>query len=178
MPELSVIAYAGGEKLPLGWQLCDGLSLKYYNNISKTSLNEVFTNDQNPIFSNLKIIPGKQNTYGTPDLKGRFILGSNSKIIDENTPNVRSVRKVNDFGGEERVVLKEGQMPKHTHDDRWVMRPTPEWDANTIHKFKYGYGTANAIYGSINETKGNNESHENMPPFYVLTYIIKQPIKV
>ena len=33
MPELSIIAFAGGNVLPLGWQLCNGDTLLYYNSI-------------------------------------------------------------------------------------------------------------------------------------------------
>ena len=183
MPELSIIAYAGGDNLPLGWQLCDGSTLLYYNTTTKTSVNKVFTSDENPIFSNLNVLDGRQKTYGTPDLKGRFILGSNPSLIPGTTKNLDiSIRLINQIGGEEKHKLSIEEMPKHSHNV--VSDQTIDTGGYCAHgpcrpvMWYSDRGGSNQGFNYQVQTAGNNESHENMPPFYVLTYIIKQPIKV
>jgi microcystin-dependent protein len=98
---------------------------------------------------------------GTPDLTGRFILGFTGE------PN--PTRPLNSIGGAERVTLSVNELPSHTHG-----------------AFKYGFGGINrGNFGDnrvvINTTSesaynvptGNNQAHENMPPYYVLYYIMK-----
>jgi microcystin-dependent protein len=109
-------------------------------------------------------------------LINRFILGSGNKAIGTT-------------GGLEAVTLNEGQMPQHTHGAT-VSDPGHEhrldqvtgngggvwWGYDNSGRGGRPYpSTNNAKTGvtvSINHTDGN-QSHENMPPFYVLTYIMK-----
>jgi microcystin-dependent protein len=157
MPELSIIAY-GGPLPPTGWQLCNGEPMKYSGSTEKLDPRET---DR---FGSLWMVSG---LFTAPDLRGRFILGAGkgNNLLD---------RPVNQTGGEETHKLLESEMPSHSHNDPWVMRPH---DNYVDRQFAYGHGSANARYGSHNESKGGDTPHENMPPFWVLTYIIKQPKK-
>jgi hypothetical protein len=101
---------------------------------------------------------------GTPDLRGRFILGNGQGAGLTN-------RLEGATGGAETVTLTEAQMPAHNHyfadnapsgyghwGDHGTKRPgilTWQYIASNTHN------------------KGGNQPHENMPPFYVLAYIMK-----
>jgi microcystin-dependent protein len=186
MPELSVIAYASSSAPP-GWQVCDGTELLYYNNVNNSSSVKVPTSDTNPILRNLGYTNNTTdniNYYITPDLKGRFILGKNPAEINTGTINVRSVRTVKQSGGVEKHQLLVSEMPKHSHklfnegpDDngRGQTNGSIQW-----HKFKYWWDpTIDKKPEQFDSSEtGSSLPHENMPPFYVLTYIIKKPIKV
>ena len=165
MPELSVISYAGST-VPNGWQLCDGEPLKY--------------KDDNPNSLSRFVLDNTRNTIKTPDLRGRFILGANPVKIDGLTPNFnRNIRNINENGGEETHKLSKDEMPTHNHGD----------DTTSTHGAIYanlGYGAMGGLSSGGNwhlsapsrhqhSFEGNDLAHNNMPPFYVLTYIIKQP---
>ena len=110
---------------------------------------------------------------GTPDLRGRFIVGAG---IGEYT--------VGKKGGEERVTLKLEEIPAHQHyylgDDElkkygpsWLEDKGPEgvWDADSStsptakDKGSHKYATTYS---------GEGKSHNNLPPYYALCYIMKK----
>ena len=105
-------------------------------------------------------------TKGTPDLRGRFILGTGQGSGLTN-------RIINNTGGAETHTLTVTEMPTHSHG--FSARP-----------FSNGGGgdwfmSRGWSYEGIEDTKHNTKihdaggggSHNNMPPFYVLTYIMK-----
>ena len=116
-------------------------------------------------------------SQGTPDLRGRFIFGNGGS------------RGMNSTGGAETVTLTEAQLPSHTHtanvndpghqhhmiEGMGIVHGGRQWYARDG-----GWGGANprtnktttGITVGISYT-GSNHPHENMPPFYVLTYIMK-----
>ena len=89
---------------------------------------------------------------GTPDLRGRFILG-----VSETHP-------MGETGGEEEVTLTVEQMPSHEHG----MGGTG-----------YGEVGARSIAIDVNSpvrrtsSAGGSQPHPNMPPYYALIYIMK-----
>jgi microcystin-dependent protein len=145
LPRGSIIAY-NQTSAPKGWAICNG-------------------------------------SQGTPDLRGRFILGNGGS------------RGMNTTGGAETVTLTVNQMPSHNHN----VNGKTSLDGNHNHVFKVGRGGSNGNHGTSDGYKsdagwdthtfsngnhthtfnvnsgyaGGNQAHENMPPFYVLTYIMK-----
>ncbi len=101
-------------------------------------------------------------TNGTPNLKGRFILGTGS-----NTD--LTTRTLGQTGGAETVTLTVDQIPSHNHHfsgSNIASTPWPDpFTMKPIAKSANNEGTTN--------NTGGGQSHENMPPFYVLTYIMK-----
>ena len=130
----------------------------------------------------------------TPDLRGRFILGSNPEKIDGATTNFdRNIRLINETGGEETHKLTKGEMPQHDHGSDQPDLPLKPPSAINGALYANIFENNNVSYmGGIHRggnwhasgpsrhkhnPEGNDQPHENMPPFYVLTYIIKKPIK-
>ncbi len=102
-------------------------------------------------------------TNGTPNLKGRFILGAGSNTS-------LTTRTLGQTGGAETVTLTVDQIPAHNHRFAGANAPK-ERDLNGSGGSKTFASEAN-IEADTNNT-GGGKSHENMPPFYVLTYIMK-----
>jgi len=161
MPELSVISYAGSNA-PTGWQLCNGEYL-------------LFTNGKviNEISDRFKDMPKLGTTVKTPDLRGRFILGSGEG-------EGLSQRDIHTSGGEETHTLTIEEMPSHNHSNNIRRGCGNENGVGDVTSFNCDRGhqrTQNII--TIGNTGGQNDGttkpHNNMPPYYVLTYIIKQP---
>ena len=96
---------------------------------------------------------------GTPDLRGRFVVGHHPSNGDYD---------VDDTGGEESVTLTVNQIPAHTHTyvDQYVAinngyRP---WPANNN----------DCAARDVNSgSTGGGQPHENRPPYYALCYIMK-----
>ena len=151
VPKKSIIAYHGNTA-PEGWAICDG-----------------------------------QN--GTPDLRGRFILASGKGKHLTN-------RSLNQKSGEENVTLTAAQMPHHNHQTLIYHI----WDSNMSNTSSMsgghgkGFGGWTGDYNSQVQNPsarwggrddkthgfrsrtthaGSNHAHNNMPPYYVLTYIMK-----
>lgn len=95
---------------------------------------------------------------GTPDLAGRFVLG------------VGGNDKIGSIGGARTHTLIPDEMPKHNHM-YWVSGPSK----------KRGYeNRTDPVLKTDEENKvkytaevGGNLPHNNMPPYYVLAYIMK-----
>lgn len=108
---------------------------------------------------------------GTPDLRNTFILGNGK-------------RGVNSTGGAETVQLTLAQMPQHTHTGKSSFKVKEPGFINE--KIFYGaWPSANRNYSNkanpvtLNPAlklnpAGSGQPHDNMPPFYVLAYIMKQ----
>ena len=117
-------------------------------------------------------------THGTPDLRGRFILGASDS------------HAVGSTGGEETHTLTAEEMPAHSHSG------TTSTNGNHTHGVPdcgdYG-GSGNGfdsgdhgVYRHVNTTSAGNHNHtftsdntgggaahNNMPPYYTLSYIMK-----
>lgn len=92
---------------------------------------------------------------GTPDLRGRFVLGASDTHTMGST------------GGSEEVTLTVRQLPPHIHDLEKV---------SSLSGSNFGIRTGNNL-GTIQYIEtgsaGNGEPHPNMPPYYTLAYIMK-----
>ena len=102
----------------------------------------------------------------TPDLRGRFILGADPTNVRGST----IVKIPNISGGEENVILYEHQIPPHTHSEYYTQI------GNTgINAGNGGRSVANThlFAQQPTGTTGGGQSHNNMPPYWVLIYIMK-----
>lgn len=102
-----------------------------------------------------------QNGHATPDLRGRFVLGSGSGA------NLTS-RTLQATGGEETHTLSSDEMPSHTHGLRIKYYAAADTD-NEINVARYDETNG----GGTSATTGGGAAHNNMPPFYVLAYIMR-----
>ena len=109
---------------------------------------------------------------GTPDLRGRFILasGKGKHLIN---------RSLNQTSGAENVTLTAAQMPHHNHETLYYnihdANAGLSWQGSKRRLDFPGarwHGTADG-YRSKTTHAGSNHAHNNMPPYYVLTYIMK-----
>jgi microcystin-dependent protein len=149
-----------GNNVPSGWALCNGQSV---------------------------------NGVSTPDLRGRFVLSSGSA-------NGLTARTIGQTGGEENHTLSVNEMPAHNHGLNDPGHGHSINDPGHNHAFNYATAGWNAggIYTtdryngqmrssteytgiSINRNTtgismyntGGGAAHNNMPPFYVLAFIMR-----
>jgi microcystin-dependent protein len=168
MPIGAIIAY-GGNGIPAGWLLCDGQPIpeKHKDLREKIGMN-------------------------TPNLKRKFIVGADPEKLESDTFDYISGSK----GGEEKHQLTEDEMPSHSHtinDPGHNHAPDGTYSylvsiggKNTSTEFDDKTGDHNNEIDLINakaiktsttgitiNNSGGGVSHNNMPPYYALTYIIK-----
>lgn len=108
------------------------------------------------------------NGTQTPDLRGRFILSSGSGTGF--TP-----RTIGDTGGVEKVTLSLDEMPIHKHDVSAYVNVVnvSQYQSGDLIGGYSGYNVFQNVNATVSEQdKGGNQPHENMPPFYVLAYIM------
>lgn len=102
-------------------------------------------------------------TNGTPDLRGRFVLGESE------------THTMGETGGDEEVTLTVEQMPAHTHtsgslvpDGAIVNSPKVITTNGTYQIYSYSRKINVGI-----DNAGGSQAHPNMPPYYALAYIMK-----
>ena len=124
-------------------------------------------------------------TNGTPDLRGRFILGANDGYV------------VGSTGGEENHTLNVNEIPSHSHtgttswngDHTHNMRRRLGYTNNSSEVSSWGCGTSYFTGGEVAQAStetagghnhtfttnnaGGSQPHNNMPPYYALSYIMK-----
>jgi microcystin-dependent protein len=144
-PKYMVVAWASSN-IPKGWAFCDGNSY-ILNSDGTVSISTLST------------------AIKTPDLKGRFVLG----VGESNWQTKLSKRDFNIQGGKEDHVLTISEIPPHDHSGAYLSTTLRTGDYYGHHTTGY---TAHNRQGLTSE-KGNNQPHNNMPPFYVLYYIMK-----
>jgi len=94
---------------------------------------------------------------GTPNLSGKFILGKGAG------------KSLGASGGEENVRLTFEQMPQHAHN-----YSTMDHEERGLQGGRDVAGNQKARWENrVTDLQGGNQPHNNMPPYYVLAYIMK-----
>ena len=109
---------------------------------------------------------------GTPDLRGKFILGQGQGL---NLTN----RSLGDIGGRSTIKLSIKEMPNHSHTfnqpgdtiQRNDWNDIVDWGGNHPQGAKPSFKGSTPNSGST--SVGGNSSFDNLPPFYFLVYIMK-----
>nr|DAM11943.1 MAG TPA: baseplate protein [Caudoviricetes sp.] len=106
-------------------------------------------------------------TNGTPDLRGRFILG------------VSDSHAVGSTGGEEKHTLTIDELPKVSGSvQNYLIWGDGRAESGVLHNLVSSTrfpsaSTENAYASKISISFGNDQPHNNMPPYYTLSYIMK-----
>lgn len=156
MPVGAIIAY-GGSKLPPGWLLCDGAVVP-----------------EDKTYDKLRGVLGEGATL--PDLQSRFVVGTGTGTVTDQLGNVLTTYSLNGQGGAESVKLDVTQIPSHTHSiDQHLYfhhRSFEGSDSGASPLKRYHEDDKDiTLYGT--DPAGGDQPHENRPPYYALTYIIK-----
>mgnify|MGYP000290992204 CR=1 FL=1 len=109
-------------------------------------------------------------TNGTPDLRGRFILGNSD------------AHPVGSVGGEEAHTLTWDEGFPHSHNCKIYTdnNDSAKMETNGVrlHSPNYVYagnttaGSSGGDLCGVTEIAGGGKPHNNMPPFYTLSYIM------
>lgn len=106
---------------------------------------------------------------GTPNLSGRFIVGVGKSTDGETTYQLKTI------GGIEKVKLTAAQsgLPEHTHTyEKTTLSKTNDND-NEVNSKGYRKIGSESLTTTKCTAKGASEAHNNIPPYYVLAYIMK-----
>ena len=100
---------------------------------------------------------------GTPDLRGRFIVGAGAG----------GSYAVGNTGGDESVTLTVAQMPSHSHSYSFKSADL----GGSFKKDDYFYCQQNPFnlsHSATTDAAGDNQPHENRPPYYALCFIMRK----
>lgn len=103
---------------------------------------------------------------GTPDLRGRFVLGSSESHALGST------------GGSEEVTLTVEQMPTHNHTIKASKTNSAMQSATASSTYPLSSlvspgGATVGISTAMSSSSGSSQPIQNMPPYYTLAYIMK-----
>lgn len=101
------------------------------------------------------------NGIQTPDLRGRFVVGAGASGYD-----------LGSIGGQDGVTLTVDQIPSHSHSyevssNKKSLHGSESSDSSGNDRWWKGTSSGTT------DSAGNSEAHENRPPYYALTYIMR-----
>ncbi len=142
----------GGQTSPNGWLLC------YGQEISR----EIYFN----LYSSIGDTYGSGNgseTFNVPDLRGRMMLGAdNMGGVSANRVQSEQADNLGGSSGEENHQLLLDELPSRNAYDNHSTRG--QGDSG---------GSFSYVHNLNTSTIGNNQPHNNMPPYITVNYIIK-----
>lgn len=174
MPVGAVIAFAGANA-PDGWLLCIGQGCPYYDAETKARFGKLYEALGNPALFKDGL---DRDHFGLPDLRSRFIVGAGQGEGNDEQGNRLTNYPMNSKRGSEKHRLTNSEMPSHNHtgDQEFIISldvikgfnevtDYANWDHKDVAS---GGGTKTKI-----SSAGESAAHNNLPPYYALTYIIK-----
>lgn len=99
-------------------------------------------------------------TSGTPDLRGRFVVGAEGTYSQGDT------------GGADSVTLGATQLPDHNHIVPGQVG-TSSLDHSDDGRFAGSAGGAGQFNILAPQSGVNGQAHENRPPYYALAFIMR-----
>lgn len=172
-PPYGTVHMFAGSIIPDNYHVCDGTKLKIadYPKLY-ASIGKQFNNGKAP---NGTTYMTEEGYFRLPDLRSKFIVGKNDEDADYNA--------IGAVGGEKDHVLTIDEIPSHSHNfnDYYYREQDASTSTNYIPVDK-GVGsnggtdednTKMYFQQHATDTTGGGLAHENRPPFYVLTYIIR-----
>ena len=165
----TIVPYAGSSEPSDGWLICDGRSVEQA--------------EYSALFQIIGTTYGSgsgSTTFSLPDLRGRFPLGLDN--MGRGSANVVTATKADELGGvagSEDHTLSVAEMPRHRHE--------PDQNDDNERRFSvieggggrfYHHTSSHSHTGIIGnerytEYTGGGGSHNNMPPYMSLNYLIK-----
>jgi microcystin-dependent protein len=111
-------------------------------------------------------------TNGTPDLRGRCVIGigTGKDALGKDL----TTRSLGDKSGEEDHVLAIQELPAHSHGLSLFYEHARSFagEEGSDKPVKTSCGNCTQNHPRTDST-GSTSKHNNMPPFYVLSYIMK-----
>ena len=173
----AIIAFAGSDA-PEDWLLCDG------DAVSRTEYKALFD-----VIGEAYGGGDGNTTFNLPDLRGRFPLGlDNMGGTSADRVTAAEADSLAGSGGTETHTLVIGEMPEHSHGVDHAYNDTNS-GYGTIAAYHVGSNTiltsaanedaqtpgdsSDTVGGFFIKNRGGGSSHNNMPPYLSLNYIIK-----
>ncbi len=146
----TVISFMG-TSAPTGYLVCDGAEYEISAYPALANFFEQQFGTKNHFGGN------GTDTFAVPDFRDRFVLGGGG------------THTVGETGGEETHTLTVEEMPEHSHGLQTNPSPYQQTSkvaslVSTENGYRFDFST---------EKTGDTVPHNNMPPYYVLCYIIK-----
>ena len=173
-PPLGIVQMWAGADVPEGYLLCNG---QEYKQSDYPELYKVLgTTFNNAISANGTPYTTVNGNFRVPDLRGRFVVGLHDSDNDYTRRGAG--------GGLKSVSLEVDEMPEHFHevDDFYFAesanRATGNFKRIETNNKTGSHSTDNdndhlLYYRHSTEKSGSGMAHENRPPYYVLSYIIR-----
>jgi microcystin-dependent protein len=152
-----ILAPFAGSTAPDGWLLCDGSA------VSRTTYSSLFA-----VIAATYGAGDGSTTFTLPDLRGRMALGLDNMggTSADRVTNVQA-DAMGGADGEETHQLTVDEMPSHNHSYIQSAGSAAAGGSNISRGGTNPYGP---VYSS---SSGGNQSHNNMPPYMALNYLIK-----
>jgi microcystin-dependent protein len=154
-PYIGEIRLFGGNFAPVGWLLCQGqlLPISEYD-ILFALIGTTYGGDG-------------ESTFALPNLASRLPYHQGSGYV------------LGQLGGAETVVLTQQQLPVHTHaanaNSPNASQASPGgnvWGAGTLSNYTTSQSANTTMNAAALLPAGNNQPHDNMPPYLCLNFII------
>jgi microcystin-dependent protein len=160
-PFIGEIRIFAGNFAPVDWAFCNGALMAISQNAALFNLiGTTYGGDG-------------QTTFALPDLRGRV-------PVHQGTDNVGNTYVIGQEGGVETVTLNTNQIPQHTHlplanlGNSGTPADSPAgnvWSGWTGGQFSTVTPTT-AMSSTALSSAGGSQSHDNLPPFVVINFII------
>jgi microcystin-dependent protein len=147
---VGAILASAGLLVPTGWFECNGAG------VSRTQYAELFS-----IVGTTYGAGNGSTTFNLPDLRGRMLAGMDSSQTEFST--------LGKTGGEKAHILTIAELPPHTHDIKMDSDTTPDGGTGAA----ASEDTHNVTLAGGAMSTGGGASHNNLPPFMAVRWIIK-----